>query len=139
MNKPNARRICSHFGVATYRLNQDLNAGFLIECVPMPKKGMPRRWDQTGFIATHFYFDLQDQGMSRREASKLATAIAVFAERNPDDGYCAMTRRDGCQLEIIKWNEVPAPKDWPSDIKSASFFNLWAVKKTYQETFSDKT
>ena len=132
MKSPNSKQICSHFGVATYRLNQDLNAGFLIECIPFPRKGMPRRWDEKAFIATHFYFDLQDQGMSRREASRLATAIAVFAERNPDENYCATMRIDGCPLEVVKLGDVPSPREWTLGVKSASFFNLWAAKEIYK-------
>ena len=135
MKNPNSKQICRHFGVATYRLNQDLNAGFLIECIPFPRKGMPRRWDEKAFIATHFYFDLQDQGMSRREASRVATAIAVFAERNPDEKYCAIMRRKGFSLEVLNFKEVPAPQDWNEDISSVSFFNIEGAKQTYQSAF----
>ena len=135
MNAPTAKRICSHFGVANYKLNQDLNDGFLIDCIPWPRKGMPRRWDEKSFIATHFYFDLQDQGMSRRRAGKLASAIALFAGENPDEGFCAMMRRDGYPLEVVKCGEVPAPQEWPENMISVSFFNLRAARKTYQEKF----
>lgn len=139
MNKPNAKRIGDHFGVASYKLNQDLNNGFLMECVPIPRKGMPRRWDEKAFIATHFYFDLQDQGMSRSAASKLATAIAVFAERNPDETVCAAIRAiNEPILAAVKISEIPAPNKWTEHLVSVSFFNIAAAKKTYQEAFFSK-
>lgn len=139
MTKPNAKRICRHFGVAQHKLNQDLNAGFLIECIPLPRKGMPRRWDEKAFIATHFYFDFQKQGMSRRNAGKIATAIAMFADINPGEDYCATVRREGEYMDIVKIGEVPAPKEWGSEILSATFFNIMSVRKTYRKEFSTKT
>lgn len=138
MAKPNVKRIARNLGVAVHKINQDLNAGYLIDCIPVPRPGDWRRWDQKAYIATHFYIAFQDQGMTRQASSKLATAIAVFAENNPDEDVCAVIYRSREPLYAIKVSHAPLMTEWDEEcVEQVSMFNLGKVRRAYNSAFGE--
>jgi hypothetical protein len=140
MRKPNTRRVAAHFGVPFYRINQDLASEFLSGCIPAPRNGVARRWDEKAFIAAHFYFNLQRQGMGRKEASKIATEIAMFAERSPDEKTCAtMIAVDGDIINAMIASDVPHIGTWKDDIVSVSVHNIHGARLIYRKLSFDKS
>jgi hypothetical protein len=125
-NTVTTRQLCRHLGVAITRINQDLSAGFLIECAPEPVNKSTREWGLGAFIAAHFYFDLMDQGVTRSAASKIASTVFKFHTYNIDHKACAIVRRNSDSTAIaVACSDVPQISEWGSeDIKSVTTYRL---------------
>ena len=120
--------IARHFSVSRSRLSQDLNSGFLIDCVPPVKAGQKRVWDSHAYIAAYFYFELCDKGVSRLEASKIATAIAFFSKDNPDEKLCAVFKlENSSEILVDTCDKVPRPNEWGNGIQWVCIYNISAA------------
>lgn len=117
--------IARHFSVAASRLNQDLNSGYLLDCVPPVKAGQKRVWDIHAYIAAYFYLEFCDQGMSRSASSKMATAISIFHKRNPSEKMCVIVKRlNSHEVIAEKCSDMKNINEWSHDIQWASVYNI---------------